>query len=472
MRINLSSVYDLTIPSFKQFPLTLTPRQKIISLIALVALTAMTFVGFMVYKFMAKKVDSSPKEKKNDHVEKQDSPEEKKGDNIKKLDSPKEKKGDIQHVENLEDKKLKSGNKEEQKTPGEIKQKSEEVTLKPDQIDKGLEKEDMIRIAYQGLLMGEIDKSKWLNETQMENLAQKLKESIVKRAHQDDYSNKNLSLFCVDYNDFGVENDIDGFKLEALIRYLILKEEVFSYCRRRKGFCLYLDKEIHDNRNHQQYKTCHTKQKLEEADACVESMIFPSLDACDEKELPVAKEVIKAIKKAQYQRVLDDEIDSEKCELLIEFYPQRFLTDLMDGLVANELIHSWNVYQRNNEICVKLKADDLVKDPSFFRWKSWRDVEEIERETQFRKENCVSISEQARVASDLSFAEKKALDELLEELNKRTHFGSFEFRGGYQSDKILGFLKAQNAIFDYQKKGWQNDYVIFVKSSDVPNKEK
>jgi hypothetical protein len=460
MRINISSFYDLTIPSFKRFPLTLTPRQKIISLIALVALTAMTFVGFVVYKFMAKKVDSSSKDKKNDLVE--------------KLDSPQEKKGDIQHFESPENKTLKNDNKEEQKIqqdPREAKLKSEEVKLKSDQIDKDLKKEDMIRIAYQHL-MGGIDKSKWLNETQMENLAQKLKESIAKRAHQETYDNHNPSLFYVDYNDFGVENEIDIIQLEALVRYLILKEEVFSYTKARCGFCLYLDKESHDNRNLEQHQTCYTKQKLEEADACVESMVFPSLDAYNEKELPMAMEVIKTIKNAHYRRVLDDQTKCEKCNLYIKFYPQGFLTDLMDGLVANELIHSWNVYQRNNEICVKLKTDDLVQDPSLFKWKSWRDAQEIDQEAQFRKENYVSISENAIVSSSLSFAERDELDKLIEDLNKRTHSGSYELQGNHQTDKILVFLKAQKAIFDYKKNGWKNDYIIYVKSTDVPNKKK
>ena len=428
MKINLSSFYNFTISSLKEKILPpLTPHQKIISLIALAALASLALgylVCYVVYR------------------------------NVKKSDLPKEKKGDIQNNENPQ--------------PEPIKVKEPEVQVKEGEVGKELKNEDLIRIAYQQL-WGGIEMKNRLTESQIELLTKHLKDSITTRLQQKEFGNKNPSLFYVDYNDFGVKNGIDIIGLEALIRYFILKGEAFAYSRAGAGYCLYLNKESHDKRKHDLHETCYTKQKLEKADAYVESLIFPPLDAYHEKQ-NLANKAVKEIRNEHYRRVLEDRVQNKSCDLYIPLYPNCFLTPLMDKLVEQGLIHSWNTYQRMGTITAKIKAEDLIDEqPSMYQWKLWRDAQEIEREVQFRKENCVSVSAQTLLASGLSTGEQDDLQKLLEDLNKRTHPGPFDFRGKYQTNKILDFLKAEKAIFDYKRNGWQNDFIIFIKATDLPN---
>ncbi len=487
MKINLSSFYNFTISSLTEKILPrLTTRQKIISLIALAALASL-ILGYVVcckvYKYV-KKSDSQDK----------------------KVDIQNENKNNAQNIEKLEEDKLNGGNKKEQKLPQQepekgipINEKQEknlvqepdnplqdnldnvfenillkgqkEVPRQSEKKEKELKKEDLIRISYQQLFGG-IDKNKWLNEAQIDLLAQNLKVSIKQGSDQKEFGNNNTSLFYVDYNGFGRENGIDAIKLEALIRYLILKGEVFAYSHARVGYCLYLNRESHDNRDHELHDICYTKQKLEKADAYVESLVFPLFDAYNEKERPVAEDIIKQIKNNHYRRVLDDRVQNQNCDLHLPFFPNRFLKQLMDNLVEQGLIHSWNVYQRIGTITAKIKLEDSIQEDISFQWQLWRDAQEIKREAQFRKENCVSVSIQALLRPGLSLGEQEDLQKLLEDLNKRTCPGVFKFRGKYQTNKILDFLKTENVIFDYQKKSFHHDYIIWVKETDQLDEEK
>lgn len=232
--------------------------------------------------------------------------------------------------------------------------------------------QDLIRVAYQRLSEGLIEKNAWKSPDEMERLATNLKDRISQRAYQISvYENDDPSLFLVDYNDFGQENEINGFELEALIRYLILKDEVFSYCRARASFCLFMNCEAHENRDTEICLRCRTKQNLLAADAAVETLVFPSWDIGNNENNKLVGNICRRITNELYRRALYQEAQSDCCNLCVFLSSDSSISDYMDKLVTQGLIHSWNVLKRNNTIHVKLKANDRIKESSVFAWDNW-----------------------------------------------------------------------------------------------------
>ncbi len=388
MRINPSFFYNLTVSSLKErfLPSLTPPRQKMISVIALAVLAGFTLgcvVCGVIYKY------------------------------VKKSDSPKEKKGDIQNIENHAEEKLNDGKKEGQNIPQEdpeqglpmhkeqeknlvqgLDSPTQDVVKDQDVVDQEIQVEplqkeqelvsnkpkctDFIRAAYVDLFF----ERNQLDEAQLEALTQKMKIAFENRHYQQDYNNDNPFLFCVDSGNFARENKVNFNNMEALIRYMILKDETYAYTRifvenpKRIGFCIYLNKESCDNRA-QIEQICFTKQKLEEADAFIESLIFPSLDNYDEKNRSVAQRIINLLKGGHHQRILNDLLNWEYCNLQTQYDHYPFVHQFMDQLVKQGVIHSWNI--RNGFIAAKLKANDSIpEDPLIFEWNSWRDQAKLD----------------------------------------------------------------------------------------------
>lgn len=356
------------------------------------------------------------------------------------------------------------------------KKKDQEIREEPLQEEPLVnERKDthFIRAAYADLFFQD-----QLSEIQLESHMQKMKIVIENRAYQQDYNNDNPSLFYLNCYDLGKELGVNGGHLEALIRLFILKEEAFAYAPiiinnpQRIGFCIYLNKESYDNQVKIKQDCCYTKQKLEAADAFIGSLVLPSLDIQGEENRTAAKRIINLVKCDYYRRFFKDHDEWSYCNLQTQLHRYPFLYQFMDQMVKQDVIHSWNIDSQNSFIAAKLKANDLIpEDPSIFKFKYWRDHAEFEREAQFRRENCVIVSEQALAASRLNPEEQDALRDLVAQLNHRIAQGPYQFVGVFKGEhknyfgKILNFLKDQGAIFGFNWIGGDN-FDIYVKLKD------
>ncbi len=334
-----------------------------------------------------------------------------------------------------------------------------------------------IRVISRGKESTKVDEStlKHFNE-----VIKAFKEYKNDPSKQKPYDNQNPNLVYLSIDDFGRANSLLYPKIEVFLRYLVVKGEIFAYKNARVGYCLYLNKEAVENQKHgpnaidpQRTDTYFDFQKLREIDRQLQQVPVPDLTLFTPTEKALAEEIIKEIMDKYYSR-FNAQLHRE-FKLMTKAFAAN-VPQIMDRLVQQKLIHSWNKISRTGEVAVKLHKDDVLESPDIYSWNEWRDLDLIKKEEQFKKDNKIVISADSLQKSNLSAIARDNLNDLVNTLNKRVKPGPYEWTPT-DKDAIINldeinairqFLMDHHHVVAFDRKGFRKEYIIAVKEADKP----
>lgn len=195
----------------------------------------------------------------------------------------------------------------------------------------------------------------------------------------------------------------------------------------------------------------------------------PDLIIFTPAEEKVAEKIIKEIK----------EKSSNCCKVqsplefnLTVYSATQNVPQIIDKLVQQKLIHSWNTTARGGWVTVRVHKDDSLKEPPEYRWQEWRDLDVIEKEERFKKDNQIVIPvADTLLKSGLTDLEQRKLNELIDKLNQRVKPGLYRWsiESSMKLDhinKIGDFLLNQGLIVAFDQDGSYRVFKIAVKESD------
>lgn len=311
------------------------------------------------------------------------------------------------------------------------------------------------RMIYQGLHT----KSR-LTESQFEDLSQKFDSYRQDSKMQANFLNSDKDVLFIDFNGFAKTHGISEPDLEALCRYLILEGKIYAYHREKeRAFKLYLTEQSSLASD----ESLNIK-RLKKIDSYMESLSFPSLDHFTQDEKEIAEKVIEEIKKSHYKRIRSNRFSYVWLHDVFAF--QQHANEVMDKLVREGVIHSWNAQTGTRLVLLKIKFDDPC-DKAPIAESTWRDLDTLQQEDMFQKAHHISIEPDLVKSSHLIPEQQKNLWKLVELLNRRVKPGVCYWYGEYAFNDVLDFLKQNGCIHDYKQSDQQNVFEIYVSAADL-----
>lgn len=255
---------------------------------------------------------------------------------------------------------------------------------------------------------------------------------------------------AIDFNTIP-EPKIHTPHLEAVIRHMLLKNEIQGYKQGRVGYILYLNQETMP-------KTPEvlTKEQIQKGAEAMKAFQRPSFDSFPEGEKKSLNKACDTIAIALLHR------GRGAAPKVVNDLGVRCHTDIkpesIDYLVESGVIHSWHMYNRNFGAAAKITGEEQAEPGQ----NHWRDLPLIQAEKKFKAENTITIGE--KTAKTLPSYQLERLHTLVEELNKRTKHGPKQFSSPTANHELLQFMKEQGYIHNFKLTG--SLYIVYVKPQD------
>lgn len=256
-----------------------------------------------------------------------------------------------------------------------------------------LPEHDKFEIAFRGLYPN----SKLLNVSVISDYAEKFKEFLTNETKQDKFHSGSTpfttgvgSITCrLD----DVSSDLDKEGTEAVLRWMVLNNQVNAYEPVANHFKVYLAKP--DSYS----KLCFNTERIYEIDKYMQSFIYPdSTSEFTAEEDSYLKKLIKELQDYSYTRIR-----------LNRFHPIKFITNnpaektytkVLDYLVKAGTIYAWTI--TDNKIRAMYAAQDDLSDVIQYTYKgTWRTIKTLEEEETYQRTHQVSLNPSLNIPSSL-----------------------------------------------------------------------